>query len=82
MLFSCMRPTRRNTKSACVPKSYIDVQQSGTRIFGGGGHVRAAGCTMQGSMHDVVNNLTSTDCKSRCRRKYSDTTEEHCLTEF
>lgn len=26
--------------------------------FGGGGHVRAAGCTMQGSVHDVVNNLT------------------------
>lgn len=26
--------------------------------FGGGGHVRAAGCTMQGSIHDVVNNLT------------------------
>lgn len=26
--------------------------------FGGGGHVRAAGCTMQGSFHDVVNNLT------------------------
>ncbi len=26
--------------------------------FGGGGHVRAAGCTMQGSFHDVINNLT------------------------
>ena len=26
--------------------------------FGGGGHVRAAGCTMQGSVHDVVNSLT------------------------
>ncbi len=26
--------------------------------FGGGGHVRAAGCTMQGSIYDVVNNLT------------------------
>lgn len=26
--------------------------------FGGGGHVRAAGCTMQGSIHDVMNNLT------------------------
>ena len=26
--------------------------------FGGGGHVRAAGCTMQGSFYDVVNNLT------------------------
>ena len=32
-----------------------------TRIasyFGGGGHVRAAGCTMSGRIHDVVNNLS------------------------
>lgn len=27
--------------------------------FGGGGHVRAAGCTMMGSMYDVINNLSS-----------------------
>lgn len=27
-------------------------------FFGGGGHVRAAGCTMQGSVYDVVNNIT------------------------
>lgn len=27
-------------------------------MFGGGGHVRAAGCTMTGTMHDVVNNLS------------------------
>ncbi len=26
--------------------------------FGGGGHMRAAGCTMQGQVHDVINNLT------------------------
>lgn len=26
--------------------------------FGGGGHVRAAGCTMNGTFHDVVNNLS------------------------
>lgn len=25
--------------------------------FGGGGHVKAAGCTMQGTVYDVVNNL-------------------------
>lgn len=25
--------------------------------FGGGGHIRAAGCTMNGSLHDVANNL-------------------------
>lgn len=27
-------------------------------FFGGGGHVRAAGCTMQGTFHDCVNNLS------------------------
>jgi phosphoesterase RecJ-like protein len=26
--------------------------------FGGGGHIKAAGCTMMGSVHDVINNLT------------------------
>ncbi|MCI6553090.1 MAG: bifunctional oligoribonuclease/PAP phosphatase NrnA [Lachnospiraceae bacterium] len=26
--------------------------------FGGGGHVRAAGCTMNGTFHDVANNLS------------------------
>ena len=28
-------------------------------LFGGGGHVRAAGCTMSGSVHDVINNLSA-----------------------
>ena len=27
-------------------------------FFGGGGHVRAAGCDMSGSMYDVINNLS------------------------
>ncbi len=27
-------------------------------FFGGGGHVRAAGATMQGTFHDIVNNLS------------------------
>ncbi|MDO5540884.1 MAG: bifunctional oligoribonuclease/PAP phosphatase NrnA [Eubacteriales bacterium] len=38
-------------------KQIVDVSVI-ARYFGGGGHVRAAGCTMQGSFHDVVNNLT------------------------
>ncbi len=28
-------------------------------FFGGGGHVRAAGATMRGTFHDIVNNLSS-----------------------
>jgi phosphoesterase RecJ-like protein len=35
----------------------VDVSKIAS-FFGGGGHVRAAGCTMQGSIHDAVNNLT------------------------
>lgn len=27
-------------------------------LFGGGGHVRAAGCTMKGTCHDAINNLS------------------------
>lgn len=29
------------------------------QFYGGGGHVRAAGCTLSGSFHDVVNNITA-----------------------
>ena len=28
------------------------------KYFGGGGHARAAGCTMKGTFHDCVNNLS------------------------
>ena len=28
------------------------------QMFGGGGHVRAAGCTVNGTVHDVINNIT------------------------
>lgn len=38
-------------------KERIDVSEI-AGYFGGGGHVRAAGCTMQGSVYDVVNNIT------------------------
>ena len=37
--------------------------------YNGGGHVKAAGCTMQGSIHDVVNNLTEHIEKQLCREK-------------
>lgn len=36
---------------------YVDVSKVAA-YFGGGGHVRAAGCTLNGSFHDVVNNLS------------------------
>lgn len=36
---------------------YVDVSRIAT-VFGGGGHIRAAGCTMAGGYYDVVNGLT------------------------
>lgn len=36
---------------------YVDVAKVAS-FFGGGGHVRAAGCTIRGTMHDVINNLS------------------------
>lgn len=35
----------------------VDVRKIAS-YFGGGGHIKAAGCTMHGTLHDVVNNLT------------------------
>jgi len=35
----------------------VDVSKIAS-FFGGGGHICASGCTMQGSFHDVLNNLT------------------------
>ncbi|MCR4598133.1 MAG: bifunctional oligoribonuclease/PAP phosphatase NrnA [Acetatifactor sp.] len=34
--------------------------------FGGGGHARAAGCTMKGTFHDCVNNLSAEIEKQLC----------------
>lgn len=36
----------------------VDVSAVAT-FFGGGGHVRASGCTMRGTVHDVINNLST-----------------------
>lgn len=38
-------------------KGNVDVAKIAV-YFGGGGHVRAAGCTMNGTFYDVVNNLS------------------------
>ena len=35
----------------------VDVSRV-AEYFGGGGHLRAAGCTMTGTFYDVVNNLS------------------------
>lgn len=37
---------------------WVDVSRVAQR-FGGGGHIRAAGCTMHGKVHDVINSLSN-----------------------
>ncbi|OUO30743.1 DHH family phosphoesterase [Lachnoclostridium sp. An298] len=39
-------------------KGKVDVSEI-AKYYGGGGHVRAAGVTMEGSSHDVINNITA-----------------------
>ena len=46
---------------------------NGTR---GGGHIRAAGCTMSGSPYDVINNLTLYIEKQLLAEEEEETTEE------
>ena len=45
-------------------------------VFGGGGHIRAAGCTMSGSPYDVINNLTLYIEKQLLAEEEEETTEE------
>ena len=44
--------------------------------FGGGGHVKASGCTMSGSLHDVINNLTE-----HIEKQIKEIGGETCITE-
>ncbi len=37
-------------------KEFLDVSRIAAH-FGGGGHIRAAGCTMQGTVHEVINTI-------------------------
>lgn len=37
--------------------AFVDVAKIAGH-FGGGGHIRAAGCSMSGTKYDVINNLT------------------------
>ena len=56
-LSSYMSLNLKNIKVSLRSKQYIDVSVI-AKHFGGGGHIRAAGVTMTGSAHDVINNIT------------------------
>ncbi len=49
--------TFRQYKVSMRSNHLVDVSKVAA-YFGGGGHIRAAGCTMEGSFYDVVNNLS------------------------
>lgn len=46
--------------------------------FGGGGHARAAGCTMTGTFHDCVNNLSLHIEKSMKKWEAENDKRDHC----
>ena len=48
---------KKSFKFSLRAKNYADVNVIATK-FGGGGHARAAGCTMSGTVYDCVNNLS------------------------
>ena len=48
---------KREWKVSLRSNNIVDVSKIAV-MFAGGGHVRAAGCTMYGSVHDCVNSLT------------------------
>lgn len=48
---------KQEYKVSLRSNKYIDVSKI-AKYFGGGGHIKAAGFTMRGSAHDVINNIT------------------------
>lgn len=48
---------KREWKVSLRSNSIVDVSRISV-MFAGGGHIRAAGCTMHGSVHDCINSLT------------------------
>lgn len=48
---------KQEYKASLRSNKYIDVSKI-AKYFGGGGHVKAAGFTMRGSVYDVINNIT------------------------
>ena len=44
-------------KASTRSREVVDVSKVAVK-YGGGGHIRAAGVTMKGTFHDIVNNLT------------------------
>ena len=59
---SCMNWKHSPLKFLFALTAKFDVSKIAV-YFGGGGHMRAAGCDLQGSVYDVINNVTEQICK-------------------
>jgi len=51
-----LRETEKGIKASLRSKDYVNVSEL-CRIFGGGGHIRAAGCTISGTIEQVKNQM-------------------------
>lgn len=51
-----LRETEKGIKVSLRSKDYVNVSEVAT-MFGGGGHIRAAGCTIQGNIEQVKNQI-------------------------
>lgn len=51
-----LRETEKGIKVSLRSKNYVNVSEV-AMMFGGGGHIRAAGCTIQGSIEQAKNQL-------------------------
>lgn len=51
-----LRETEKGIKISLRSKNYVNVSEVAT-MFGGGGHIRAAGCTIQGSIEQAKNQI-------------------------
>ena len=51
-----LRETDKGIKVSLRSKNYVNVSQV-AMMFGGGGHIRAAGCTIQGTIEQAKNQI-------------------------
>ena len=53
-----LRETDKGIKVSLRSKDYVNVSEAAT-MFGGGGHVRAAGCNIQGTIEQAKNQIVN-----------------------
>ena len=62
VLCLCIRLEKWNIRFSLRSKKYVDVSKIAV-LFGGGGHVHAAGFNANGTPHDIINNISEEKCQ-------------------